>query len=226
VETFDTKAALEELEQIADQIIASQASGSEGRNLANRTKAFAGVLSDNAGKFAEASGDSESEIFAIATKLERYAGLVGPIAGTVEWKSDVVQAKVAALKAFETLDLLTDDQVTMLNGFANTLSKGNGVRGPRTEADALPDRPFSRVEIKRGDAVESNMAANKPQSVGNLANRLGDMLGVTEKSSDSYKALKAFASDVCINGNVVTIPANDNEGNAITITLTPFDPQD
>ncbi|HEY1645715.1 MAG TPA: hypothetical protein VGF75_05070 [Candidatus Saccharimonadales bacterium] len=222
--TFDTKGALAELEVIADQITASQASGSEGRTLSNRTKAFAGVLSDNAGKFAEVSGDSEDEIFSIATKLERYAGLVGPIAVSVEWKSEEVQAKVAALKAFETLGLLTDDQVTMLNSFASTLSKGSGVRGPRNEADVIEGRP-TRVEIKRGSEVESNMAANKAQSPGNLANRLGSILGVTDKTSDAYKALKAYSNQVCIDGKTVAIPAQDSEGNDIVITLTPFEPE-
>jgi hypothetical protein len=223
--TFDTKGALAELEAIAEQITASQSAGGEGRSLSRQTKTYAGILSDNADKFAEASGDTLDEVFAMATKLERYAGLVGPVAVTVEWKSDEVQAKIAALKAFETLGLLTNDQVTMLNGFATTLSKGPGTRAPAKPADAIEGRP-TRVEIKRGDVIESNMAANKAQSPGNLANRLGSMLGIEDKSSDAYKALKAYANEVCVNGNVVEIPAQDGEGNPIIITLTPYEPVD
>ena len=223
--TFDTKGALEELEQIADQITASQASGSEGRLLANQTKAYAGKLSDNAEKFAEASGDSVDEVYAMATKLERYASLVGPVQATTNWKSEEVQAKIAALKAFETLGLLTDDQTTMLNGFANTLSKGTGVRGPRTEADSIEGRP-TRILISKNGENEANMAGNKAQSAGNLTKRLASMLGVTDNTSDAYKALKAYANEACVNGETVTIPAEDGEGNSITITLTPYEPQD
>ena len=223
---FDTKGALAELETISEQIIASQSAGSEGRTFANQSKTYAGKLSDYAEKAAEVTGMQVAEIFAIADQLGKIAEAVGPVAASVEWKSEEVQAKLEVLKQFEKLGLLTDDQVVMLNGFATTL-KNTGVRAPRTEADAIEGRP-TRIEIKYGNATKGyqtgDMAGNKAQSAGNLANRLGSILGVEDKTSEAYKALKAYANQACLQGETVSIDYTDTEGIAGTLTLTPFEP--
>ena len=117
--------------------------------------------------------------------------------------------------------ILSEEQVAVIKGIATELSKPDGLRGPRTEAAAIEGKPV-RINLSdaNGEVIGKGMRGNAAQSVTNLAAKLGTLFGETDKKSDRYKVLVEYARQAC-DGNIVVVPAKDDAGNDVSITLTP-----
>ena len=208
---------LDEIVTISEQVTASQGATDGVRTLGKALERSGNLVSDNATILVDRSGRSEDEIFALADLLAELSAVTLPKSATITWKSPELQAKIEKVQAAKTLEMLTDAQETLFAGAIEVLKIGGGTRGPRTEAEIIPNKATRVLIMSNGDKL-ADLSGNTAQSPGNLASRLAKLCSVTDTSSDEYKALKVYARKGC-EGETVEIPGT-------TLTLVPFEPED
>lgn len=233
-ETMEEKVAsiFAEVMQVAEQVRDASTATDENKALGRQFATMSRILNDKCSKISEDNAKEPDEVYAMSMWLGEIADFYTPKQASHRWSEDDIKDKVSFLIAMSKVgDFLTADQMTLIKGVEEDLSKKSGLRGPRTEAEKLPDRP-DRIVISYSDNRRSNdMSGNTVNSPGNVAYKLASVLGLkgedgkVDTKSDRYAVLREYSRRACKGSvEVITVERTDDEGNAIeplVITLTP-----